>query len=222
MEYAAPLTIETIQDLKIKEEKSYTIESNKKNIFNLVIKNCFSFIKFCANLNQKNLIEKNYEKIYCLEELKANKFLSICDCIDEVYQQIIFELDKKNNNKMLFEENKEIIIIIPVEHIKVKEIKFILAEILKTNQDLFQSLLNEIKNIKNEVEQLKEEKAKIKIGFNKEKEQNEKIKIELKNDINLLKEEIINLKNAINISKEENINLKNNIYILKDEIKHLK
>ena len=84
---------------------------------------------------------------------------------------------------MLFEENKEIIIIIPVEHIKVKEIKFILAEILKTNQDLFQSLLNEIKNIKNEVEQLKEEKTKIKTGFNKEKEQNEKIKIELKNDI---------------------------------------
>ena len=95
---------------------------------------------------------------------------------------------------MLFEENKEIIIIIPVEHIKVKEIKFILAEILKTNQHLFQSLLNEIKNIKNEVEQLKEEKAKIKIGFNKEKEQNEKIKIELKNDINISKYENIILK----------------------------
>ena len=110
MEYADPLTIETIQDLKIKEEKSYTIESNKKNIFNLVIKNCFSFIKFYANLNQKNLIEKNYENIYCLEELKANKFLSICDSIDEVYQQIESKLQNQNLTeiqKKFFESIKD-------------------------------------------------------------------------------------------------------------------
>ena len=191
----APISTETKNE-KIKEEKSFQFISNKQNNFNIIFQNCSSYIKLYTNI-QNELINKEYEKKYYLEDLKKNKFLSLCDSIDEVYEQLILELQKKNN-KMIIEKEKEIEIIIPVELVKVKEIKFILLEKIKSNEDLFKYIFNELKNLKNEDNNLKNE---IKLL----KDENKNIKDEnnnLKNDIKLLKEEINKLKE--NISNTNN------------------
>ena len=107
-----PISFE-IKNEEIKEEKSFQFISNKQNNFNIIFQNCSSYIKLYTNI-QKELINKEYEKIYYLEDLKNNKFLSICDSIDEIYEQLIFELQKKYN-KIIIEKEKEIKIIIPVE-----------------------------------------------------------------------------------------------------------
>ena len=77
--------------------------------------------------------------------MKSNKFLTIFDSIDEIYEQIIYEL-KKDSKKIIIQENNKINIIIPVEHLKIKEIKFILTENIKTDKELIQDLFVEINN----------------------------------------------------------------------------
>ena len=77
--------------------------------------------------------------------MKSNKFLTIFDSIDEIYEQIIYEL-KKDSKKIIIQENNKINIIIPVEHLKIKEIKFILTENIKTGKELIQDLFVEINN----------------------------------------------------------------------------
>jgi len=79
--------------------------------------------------------------------LKSNKFLAIFDSIDEIYEQIIYEF-KKDSKKIIIQENNKINIIIPVEHLKIKEIKFILTENNKTDKELIQDLFVEINNWK--------------------------------------------------------------------------
>ena len=71
----APIIIETKknEEIKLKEEKLFKIESNNKNNFNIILKNGISNIILYAN-TQKELINKEYEKIYYLEDLKNNKF----------------------------------------------------------------------------------------------------------------------------------------------------
>ena len=187
----SPASIETNNE-EIKEEKSFQFQSNKQNNFNIIFQNCSSYIKLFANI-QKELTNKVFEKIYYLEDLKKNKFLAICDSIDEVYEQLIFELEKKNN-KRIIEKEKEIEIIIPVEHIKVKEIKFILLEKIKSNEELFQYIFNELKTLKNDINILKNENKDI-------KEENNN----LKNEINILKNENKNIKE--DLLKKEKVSL---------------
>ena len=172
----SPASIETNNE-EIKEEKSFEFQSNKQNNFNIIFQNCSSYIKLFANI-QKELTNKVYEKIYYLEDLKKNKFLAICDSIDEVYEQLIFELQKKNN-KIIIEKAKEIEIIIPVEYIKVKEIKFILLEKIKSNEELFQYIFNELKTLKNDINILKNENNNLKNEINILKNENKNIKEDL-------------------------------------------
>ena len=183
----SPASIETNNE-EIKEEKSFQFQSNKQNNFNIIFQNCSSYIKLFANIQkeltnifaniQKELTNKVFEKIYYLEDLKKNKFLAICDSIDEVYEQLIFELEKKNN-KRIIEKEKEIEIIIPVEHIKVKEIKFILLAKIKSNEELFQYIFNELNTLKNDINILKEENNNLKNEINILKNENKNIKEDL-------------------------------------------
>ena len=134
-----------------KAQTDFDIISDKNNSFNVIFYNCSNYIKI-KSIFEKDSMEKEYEQILFLEELKSNLFLSICDSIDEMYDQIIMEL-KNNNKKNIIEENNNINIIIPINNIKVKEIKFTLKEKIKTQQELIQKLFDEIKNIKNKTKE---------------------------------------------------------------------
>ena len=181
-------------DSKIKEEKDFVFLSDKYNSFNVNFSNYSNFIKIKAYLKDNNLENKNYEKIYYLNELKDNKFLSICDSIDEVYEQLIYEL-KKNSKKILIEENDKINIIIPVEHIKIKEIKFIIYAKVKTDKELIQELFIKIRNIENDKKKMNEEIIELK---NENKKLNEKI--------DLIFDKMNNIEAFIELNKSKIIN----------------
>ena len=125
------LTPEIVQSFlenekNIKKEDNFIINSDKNNIFSVNIQNLSNYIKVIASQNN-DISKEKYEKKLYINELKSNKFLSLCDSIDEIYEQLIIEL-KKENNKNIIEENNKINLIIPIEHIKIKEIKFILEK----------------------------------------------------------------------------------------------
>ena len=185
---------------KIKEEKDYIIISDKNNSFHVNFSNYSNFIKIKAYLKYNDLENKNYEKLYYLNELKNNKFLSICDSIDEVYQQLIYELNK-NSKKNIIEEKNKINIIIPVEHIKIKEIKFILFEQKKTDKELIQELFIKIKNLNEEINELKNENKKINEKNTYLEAKTEKI-LEKLNSL----QEYLDLNNKIDLNKSKIIN----------------
>ena len=194
---------ETPTDNTIKDnsEKVLIIFSDKNNSFSITFKNLSSAILINA-MTQNSKLNKEYEKIYELNELKKNKFLAICDSIDEVYEQLIYEI-KKNNKKTIIEENGQINIVIQVEHIKVKEMKFTLPEKIQDNTKLIKDLFNEIDILKNKNKILEEEINKLK-NINIDNKIMEEIE-KLKNDILFLKNENIKL-NDKNIILETKIN----------------
>ena len=169
-------------DKVIKDEKTYNILSTKNNSFNIIFQKYTDYIEIIGYSNN-NLINSKYEKKYYLNELKKNKYLSICDSINEIYEQIIFELDK-NNEKYIIENDNKISIIIQVNHLKVKEITLILEEKIKTEKELIKELYTELKIVKSDNKNIKEEINKLKNDFDLLKNENKKL-----NDKNLYLEE---------------------------------
>ena len=179
----------------IKQEISFSMRSNKNNNFIIFIKNLQSYILLSAQIkNEFNYV--TYEKKYYFDELIKNKYLCICDSIDEIYEQLNLEL-KKNTFKINEEENK-IKIIIPIEgFIKVKDIYFELPKKIKNEKEIIQDLLNEITIIKKEILNNKN----ISMEISEIKKDNEELKEKLINEIKEQKELKIQIENIELINK---------------------
>ena len=119
----------------IKQETSYSIISDKSHSFNLIFQNLNSIIGISASY-QDDIMKHNYNKKLTLDELKQNKYLGLCDSIDEIYEELI-TLMKKNQFKII-EETNQIYISIPIENVKIKEILFVVNEITKNDMNYFQ------------------------------------------------------------------------------------
>ena len=138
--------------VNFKEEKVYSINSDNK-IYNLNIKNFNSFILFyCFYIFEDNKYE--FEKKYLLEEFKNNKYFSICESIDEVYSQLKIEFGK--NLTEIKENNEDIIIIIPINYFKIKDITFKLSKKIKNVKEIIEDLKDEILFLKKENKSLKD------------------------------------------------------------------
>ena len=185
---------------KVKSTKSYTIISDKNNSFYLTIQNQ-SFMIYFLSYYQDNIIKHNYEKKLKLQELKKNKYLSLYDNIDEMYNELVNLLDK--NNAKIFERNNEINLNIPIENLKIKEIKISMNEIKMNDNEKIEKIFSLISNLKEEINYLKRD--------------NQNLKEEIKN----LREEINDLKgNNINLN-ENNNNIKEDIATINNRIKIL-
>ena len=195
---------------EIKAEKAYTFTSNKNNAFNIIFKNYSNYILINGFLNNNSINYSIYQKKYNINDLKNNKYLSLCDTVDEMFNQIIFELEK-NNKISLVENNKKIIFKIPVEHVKIKEITFTLEEKIKTEKELIKDLYQEIDKLKVENNNIKEEFNKMKKDFDLIKSANKE-----------LNEKNLNLENQLKIFSDKlNILLNNQAKII-PEIKDKK
>ena len=201
MEPPTPLFFEKsspeIQEI-LKSESKYNINSNKGNSFNIIIKNLTYFIEITAN-NQDNKELNQFTKKYSLLNLKEIKFLSICDTIDEIYDELLFEFSK--NNSTLLEYSNEIIINIPIIHAKYKEISFILNKRIKVEKENLQDLYKLISNLQEQINL-------------KDKENNDKI--------SLCNKEIDDLRVIIKCLDEDNKILIQKIENLEKEILELK
>ena len=179
---------------KIKEEKKYVVNSNKNNEFNIVIKNLTSFIEINAS-NYNNKTKNEYINKYSLYDLKENKYLSICDTIDDIYEELLFEFS--NNKSIILENENHIIIQIPVSHAKYKEISFSLNKKIKTDKELYNDLNELVYNLKSQIE----EKTR---------------------EISLCNKEIKDLKILVSSTIEKNKQLENKIDTLEKELSILK
>ena len=215
MEPLTPFCLEKstseIQDI-FKAESKYNINSNKGNNFIITIKNLTSFIEINADY-QNNKELNHFNKKYSLKNLKEIKFLSICDSIDEIYDELLFEFSK--NNSTIIEDINQIIINIPITHVKYKEISFNLNKREKTEKEMIQDLYKLIYDLKEEIK-------------NKDKENKEKINL-CNNEINDLRQIIkcLDENNKILIKKIENLEkeiseLKNDKKLLNEQIQYLK
>ena len=129
------------------------MKSNKNHLFTIYFKNFPSFIKIESYYKDSDS-KHEYKKSFFFDELKLNKYLSICDSINEVYQQIILDINEKNIN--LIEKTNQISIIIPVQHIKVKEICFDVPEIIKKDDKKIDDLIIEVNGLKKVIKELDE------------------------------------------------------------------
>jgi len=159
----------------LKSQKTYTLISDKKASFNVNFKNFSSYIEIQAKYKD-NMTKNEFKEQFCLEKLKLNKFLSIYDSLDEIYEEIINELSK--NNPILVENEDNIIINIPIGLTKFKEIVFVLNKQTKSVKDICGDLYDIIFELKNQINKIEIDKSekneKIK-SLNKETEELKKI-----------------------------------------------
>ena len=149
-----------------------------------------SYILLAAKIKD-NLSGITYEKKYAYNELIKNKFLYICDSLDDIYEQLKLEFNK--NNFKLNEEEKELKAIIPIEgFVKIKEIIFELPIKPKNEKLIIQDLIDEVAEIKKENKDLKE-----KLDY-EIKEKNE-LKLKIKNLELKIENMEINFEKKINI-----------------------
>ena len=130
-----------------------------------------------------------------LEELKKNKFLGLCDSIDEIYDELTHNLSK--NQTKILEETNQIYISIPVDHLKIKEILFVIEEKLKDDKEKIQELILIVTNLKQEIKELKNNKNNDEFS-----KLNEKI-ITLEKENSKLNEKIITLEKENSKINEE-------------------
>lgn len=137
----------------LKSEYNIKLYSNENHQYNIIVQNLSNSINIKASY-QDDILKHDYEKIFLLDELKKNKYLLMCDTIDEIYDELV-NLLKKNKTKIL-ENINEISIIIPLESLKIKEIIFILTENTKKDEENVKCLVSVISEMKKEINQLKE------------------------------------------------------------------
>jgi hypothetical protein len=193
------------------EEYHYLINSENKN-YNLYIKNYSVYIIiYCYYETENN--KNEFEQKYILKQLINNKYLAICESIDEIFNQLKMELDK--NTTIIKENNNEINIFIPLNHIKIKNITFVLPKNIKNEKEKNNYLKEEISFLKNENKLLKSSIEKL------EKENkiiNDKL-VNLEKNNNILFEKITRLEKFHEEKKlEEKEPTINNTIILKDKI----
>ena len=181
---------------EIKVEHSYKIISDKNNSFNLIFQNLNSSIQIIASY-EDNVLTHYYEKNIIFDELKQNKLLALCDSIDEIYDELIHNLNK--NQTKIIEETNQIIINIPTDHIKIKELLFIVNEKIKNDKETINELLSIISNLKQEINDLKTNKIE---NINEKINNLEKENKEFKKDNSTLNEKINNLEKENEILKQ--------------------
>ena len=172
----------------ITEEKSFIIETNKKNKMDLFLR-IYNYEEFAIFINSKNENPaRNYELKFTLEEVQKNRFFKIFLSVEEIMK----ELEVKIENSIFFEENDSINIEIPIGLVVIKCLYLTIGLTKKAKQRINEEL-------KNKIEEQNEEIEKLKIQNNK-----------LNNNLNLINETIKKL-------KEENNQLKKNNEIIKKE-----
>ena len=195
----APLTCQETP----KSEESFIIKYNNHE-YNIIFQNFSNSICIKASYFD-DILNHDYEKNYELNELKNNKYLNMCETIDEIYGELIFLL-KKNQTKLL-ENNNEISIIIPLEPTIIKEIIFILEEKSKKEEENIKELILVISDMKVEINKLKEE---LNISNQKNIELNNKI-TSLEQENIIFKEKMDKIQNYIPFLEELKKDLKERI-----------
>ena len=170
-------------------KKTFSIKSDKNTSFTLDIQNKKSSIYLHA-FTQNEFQKKDFDKDFSLKDFKENKYFSLFDSIDEIYDEMINFISTKTSEIKIKEEQNIIIIIIPTGLFKIKEIILTLNEKEKDEKQQINDLFNIIYNLKQENNELKSNMIKLEERVKNVEKLEERIKYleSFINDINSWKE----------------------------------
>ena len=192
------------------------VTSNKGNTFSIEIKKLSNFIEinaFCL-FYQDDMKSNDFTKKYGLDELKEIKYLSVCDTIDEMYEELDYEFSSLIPK--IYEDKSQIIISVPIKHSKYKETSFTLDKInKKENEVKEEELICTIFDLKKSLQKFEEDKKDFLMSYYKKIE-------ELKNTINLYFEQMNSNNKKYEEMCEKNKKLEEKISYLEKEISDLK
>ena len=162
--------------------RSFEIISDKKNKFKISIYNEQNKVKLLAvNLNIKS---DEYYKEVLINELKNNKYLSLCETTSDMLEELFNLIDNKKYS-LIESGNNELILSIDVPMKLIKEISFNLSKKEKDTKTIINDLISENNELRSKIEVLSLQITDLKddIDYLKNKNPDEKIK-ELSNKIN--------------------------------------
>ena len=151
------------------------LKSTKDKNFNISVYYIEDKLYFNGISKEEFLFQKKYEKIYLINEIKINKFFLAHDSVKEVFDELdlLIKNYKDKNEIKIIEDTNKLILVFPLNTLKVKECLFEINEIpLNTDKklDLIALKLKEIQenhikeniNLKNQINELKEENKQLK------------------------------------------------------------
>ena len=145
---------------KPKNCKTLNLKSDKNNDFEI------QFYVYENNLifegNTKNAIpQKNYKKIYSLENVQTNKYFLICETINEIYDEILNQISQNETGVKINEKMNNIILTIPLNTKKIKECSFEIDEVANNTNGQISELYTIVNQLTNEVKTLKEKNKEL-------------------------------------------------------------
>ena len=187
---------------------------NTTNIFGTSINNNYNTNNSLFNIKNNKISEPLSHEYICKVTSNKGKYLSICDSIDEIYEELTYEFSTKTPT--IYENDTNINIYIPISHSKYKEIPFTLDNIIKKENEIKkEELYNIISDLQKMNQKFEEEKKGFIILYYKEIE-------ELKKTINLYYEQMNNNKKKYEEMCEKNKKFEERISFLEKEISSLK
>ena len=175
---------------KPKETKMLNIFSDKKREYEILLYVIEE--NLIIEAKTKNVVpQKNFEKLFSINEIQKNKYFGICENIDEIFEEIKGLIEGNEDKIHLIEETNSLILGIPINTKKIKECLFQIDEkISDTKQKIdelysyINTLLNKIKDLENKNQSLEkslnEINEKLNPIYNKFKEKEEKKNDDLK------------------------------------------
>ena len=166
---------------------------------------------------QKDSLNIKYFNYFDLDTLKkSNKFLALCDGIDDVIDTIYENATNYTCN--IFENQNDYEVKIPVPVKSIKEISFILKEKKKSQDEIINDLVSDSILSKKKIKEQNQKINELEIRIKFLEEENNKMKIEIKE---IIKKEVEQqLKSGKEKEKEKEINtiIKSKSKIINDEL----
>ena len=224
-----------------KYSREFKISSDKKNKYKISIFTKEDKLKITAlNLNSTDIKNNEYGKEILLNELKKNKYLSLCETNSDMLDELFILIDSKKYT-LTEEGNNEIILAVEVPMKVIKEIKFnlekkekdvnyIINDLIEENKELkskIETLTLQCRDLKDDIDYLKDKNADAKINelkniiddkfnnfelkINQVKLEERKEKNELISQVNILTKKVLQLEKDLEQEKNNNKKLQEKI-----------
>ena len=146
-----------MEEIAIKTQDSFNfnkeieLKSDKNNLYKIIFTSNENNLIIQAS-SKNSLINETFSNKFSIEKIRENKYLSICDNLKEVCN----ELESRINTKdmLITEDENNLIISIALPSVKVKEIKFGLIKNTKNENEKINELTNIILELKNKINEL--------------------------------------------------------------------
>ena len=171
-----------------------SIELNLKSDKNINYNLSIFFIEdelYFQGTSKDQFENKKYEKIYSIGEVKSNKYFYPHENVKEVYEELnlIIKNYKDLSEIKLLEKPSCLLIIFPLNTLKIKECSFELNEVILEIKDKFKEIMDKLKEIN---DKFFEENNLLKNQINELKNENKELKEKIsKKNINIQKGEYV-------------------------------